>query len=47
VARAIAAGKYRMGGGYMLTHVIDNHGYLVLGERRGATLVEVNAYLDS
>jgi hypothetical protein len=41
-----AAGICAIGGGYALTHVIDDHGYMVLGEHRGVTLAEVDAYLD-
>jgi hypothetical protein len=47
VARAIATGKYAMGRGYALYHVIDNYGYIVLGDGRGATLAACDARPNS
>jgi hypothetical protein len=47
VSRAIATGKYPMDGGYALYDVIDNHGYIVLRDSRGATLAACDARPNS
>jgi hypothetical protein len=47
VSRAIATGTYAMGGGYALYDVIDNHGYIVRGDSRGATLAACDARPNS